>query len=374
MQSNLASIPKLGFGTLRLPLLDPEDQKSVDVEQLKNMVDVFMASGCTYFDTAFVYHGGKAESALKQALVDRYPRDAYTIATKCFAWTAPNKEVAERSLSKSLERLGLDYVDFYLLHNVGGPRTARFDEYGMWDFLKRKKEEGLIRSIGFSMHDDSRALEALLTAHPEIDFVQLQVNYLDWNDPVIESRACMEVARDHGVPVVIMEPARGGLLADLPPHAAEPLRAIDPESSPVSWAYRFCWDLPGVVTVLSGMSTIEQVRENTELYRTRQPLSPDEKTALEACTASLRSMALQPCTNCRYCMESCPQNVQIPEIIALMNLDAMSGNRTFVRNQYSWRVATGPASTCIGCAACEAVCPQQIRIASCMSQAAEMFE
>lgn len=216
MKPELEATPKLGFGCMRLPLLDPADQQSIDLEQFKQMVDVFMEGGGTYFDTAFVYHEGASERALKEALVKRYPRDAYTVATKCLAWAIDSKEEAQSNLATSLKRMGLDYVDFYLLHNVGGARTAKFDEYGMWDFVKQKKEEGLVRHWGFSLHDGPEALDALLDAHPDADFVQLQANYLDWDDPVIQARRCMEVAQRHGVPVVIMEPARGGRLAELP--------------------------------------------------------------------------------------------------------------------------------------------------------------
>ena len=209
MRPEFENTPKLGFGCMRLPLLDPADQQSIDLEQFKQMVDAFIEGGGTYFDTAFVYHEGASEKALKEALVKRYPRDAYTVATKCLAWAAPSAEEAKSNLATSLARMGLDYVDFYLLHNVGGERTAKFDAYGMWDFALDAKERGLIRNVGFSMHDGADALDALLTAHPQMDFVQLQVNYLDWDDPVVEARRCMEVAAKHGVPVVVMEPARG---------------------------------------------------------------------------------------------------------------------------------------------------------------------
>ena len=210
-----------------------------------------MASGNTYFDTAYVYHNGMSEAALKEALVDRYPRDSYTIATKCLAWAQPDAASAKACFDTSLERLGVDYVDYYLLHNLGGKRTARFDEYGLWDYFAQKKAEGKIRYLGFSLHDGASALEGMLSAHPEVDFVQLQVNYLDWEDPVTESRRLMEVASAHGVPVVIMEP-RGGRLCDLPERVASILEEANPARPLSSWAYRFCWNLPGVIAVLSG--------------------------------------------------------------------------------------------------------------------------
>ena len=373
MKPELEATPKLGFGCMRLPLLDPADQQSIDLEQFKQMVDVFMEGGGTYFDTAFVYHEGASERALKEALVKRYPRDAFTVATKCLAWAIDSKEEAQSNLATSLERMGLDYVDFYLLHNVGGARTAKFDEYGMWDFVKQKKEEGLVRHWGFSMHDGPEALDALLDAHPDADFVQLQANYLDWDDPVVQARRCMEVAQRHGVPVVIMEPARGGRLAELPERVAAPLKAAAPDAGLASWAYRFCFNLPNVVTVLSGMSTLDQARENVATFQANRPFAEDEQHALDEAVDVLRSLASVPCTNCRYCVKDCPQGVSIPEIMGLLNLELMTENNEFVKGLYQWQ-APGRASTCIGCGACEAMCPQSIDIIHQLEVAKEHFE
>ena len=373
MKPELEATPKLGFGCMRLPLLDPADQQSIDLEQFKQMVDVFMEGGGTYFDTAFVYHEGASERALKEALVKRYPRDAFTVATKCLAWAIDSKEEAQSNLATSLRRMGLDYVDFYLLHNVGGARTAKFDEYGMWDFVKQKKDEGLVRHWGFSLHDGPEALDALLYAHPDADFVQLQANYLDWDDPVIQARRCMEVAQRHGVPVVIMEPARGGRLAELPERVAAPLKAAAPDASLASWAYRFCFNLPNVVTVLSGMSTLDQARENVATFQTNRPFAEDEQHALDEAVDVLRSLASVPCTNCRYCVKDCPQGVSIPEIMGLLNLELMTENNEFVKGLYQWQ-APGRASTCIGCGACEAMCPQSIDIIHQLEVAKEHFE
>ncbi|MEG0505610.1 MAG: aldo/keto reductase, partial [Raoultibacter sp.] len=179
MNHEFESIPKFGFGCMRLPLTNPDDPTSIDMDEFTAMVDAFIEAGGTYFDTAFVYHLGASEAALKTALVDRYPRDSYTIATKCLAWASPSEEEAKSNLATSLERMGLDYIDFYLLHNVGGDRTAKFDAYGMWEFAQQKKAEGLIKNVGFSIHDGAAALDDLLSQHTDMDFVQLQVNYLD---------------------------------------------------------------------------------------------------------------------------------------------------------------------------------------------------
>ena len=374
MNQEFESIPKFGFGCMRLPLTDPEDQTSIDIDQFKKMVDEFMGAGGTYFDTAHVYHQGASERALKEALVDRYPRDAYTVATKCLAWAIESAEEAKQNLAVSLERLGLDYVDFYLLHNVGGNRTARFDEYGMWDFVQQKKAEGLIKNVGFSIHDGAETLDALLTAHPNMDFVQLQVNYLDWDDPVVEARACMEVAARHGVPVVIMEPVRGGRLADLPERAARILHEAAPDASLASWAYRFCWHLPNVISVLAGMSTLDQVKDNAASFKADKPFTEAEQAALDEAVAALKSVPTVPCTNCRYCAKECPQSVKIPEIMGLLNLELMVEDREFVKGLYSWQAAAGPASTCIECGACEQMCPQSIDIIDQLALAAEHYE
>ena len=374
MKPELEATPKLGFGCMRLPLLDPADQQSIDLAQLEQMVDAFLEGGGTYFDTAFVYHEGESEVALGKALVTRYPRESFTIATKCLAWALPNKEAAQECLDVSLKRLGTDYVDYYLLHNVGGKRTAKFDEYGMWDFAQEQKVAGKIRYVGFSIHDDAECLDRLLTAHPEMDFVQLQVNYLDWDDPKFDAKRLMEVAAAHGKPVIIMEPARGGVLCKLPEDIAGILEEAKPGSTPAEWAYRFCWNLPNVIAVLSGMSTIDQARENLASYRDNKPFDDSERAALEKVMGELRSMASVPCTACGYCIEGCPSHVKIPDIMALLNLEEMTRDREFVKGLYSWQAAEGRASECIRCGACEDMCPQGIGIIEQLERAAEQYE
>lgn len=365
---------KMGFGCMRLPLLDKNDPKSIDMLQFEQMVDAFMEAGNTYFDTAFVYHEGESEVALGKALVTRYPRESFTIATKCLAWALPNKEAAQECLDVSLKRLGTDYVDYYLLHNVGGKRTAKFDEYGMWDFAQEQKVAGKIRYVGFSIHDDAECLDRLLTAHPEMDFVQLQVNYLDWDDPKFDAKRLMEVAAAHGKPVIIMEPARGGVLCKLPEDIAGILEEAKPGSTPAEWAYRFCWNLPNVIAVLSGMSTIDQARENLASYRDNKPFDDSERAALEKVMGELRSMASVPCTACGYCIEGCPSHVKIPDIMALLNLEEMTRDREFVKGLYSWQAAEGRASECIRCGACEDMCPQGIGIIEQLERAAKQYE
>ena len=311
---------------------------------------------------------------LREALVERYPRNAYTLATKCLAWACASKEEAQACLPTSLERLGVDYIDYYLLHNLGGARTVKFDEYDMWNYVAKAKADGLVRHVGFSMHDGPEALEEILTAHPEVDFVQLQVNYLDWDDPVVEARRCMEVAAKHGVPVVIMEPARGGRLVELPQRGAAVLAAADPDASQASWAYRYCLDLPGVLTVLAGASTLEQMRDNMATFQSHTPLTDEERSAIDGAIAALRSVDLIPCTNCGYCVKDCPEGVKIPIAMNLLNLERTTEDNEFVKGLYSWQAAEEPASKCIQCGTCEAMCPQSIDIIDHLAEAVEHFE
>ncbi len=365
---------KMGFGCMRLPLLNEDDPKSIDLPQFEQMVDLFMAAGSTYFDTAFVYHEGESEVALGKALVARYPRDSFTIATKCLAWAMPTKEAAQECLDVSLKRLGTDHVDYFLLHNLGGKRTAKFDEYDMWNYAQQQKAAGKVRYVGLSLHDDAACLDELLTAHPEMDFVQLQVNYLDWDDPHNEAARLMEVARAHGKPVIIMEPARGGRLCNLPDEVGRILTAAKPGSTQAEWAYRFCWNLPNVIAVLSGMSTVEQTRENMASYAANQPFTAEERAALDEAVEKLRTMAAVPCTACNYCVKDCPSGVKIPQIMELLNLEAMTRDHEFVKGLYSWQAAEGRASSCIRCGVCESMCPQRIDIIDQLATAASRYE
>lgn len=374
MTISYEAVAKLGFGAMRLPLTDPDDVTAIDIESVKTMVDEFIARGGTYVDTAFVYHNGASETALREALVERYPREAFTLATKCLAWACASKEEAQACLPTSLERLGVDYIDYYLLHNLGGARTAKFDEYDMWNYVAKAKADGLIRHVGFSMHDGADVLDELLTAHPEVDFVQLQVNYLDWDDPVTQSARCMEVAAKHGVPVIIMEPVRGGRLANLPERGAAVLAEANPEASQASWAYRFCLDLPGVLTVLAGASTLEQMRDNMATFQTHKPLTDAERDAIAEVVAALRSVDLIPCTNCGYCVRDCPEGVKIPVALNLLNLEKTTEDRDFAKGLYSWQAAEGPASKCIQCGTCEAACPQSIPVITRLAEAVDHFE
>ena len=365
------SIPKLGFGLMRLPRLD--DGETIDIEQTKQMVDLFLEAGGTYFDTARAY--GESESAIRQALLERYPRESFQLATKNAAWIGPKSyEDARKDFEISLENTGAGYFDFYLIHNTGGPRTAVFDKFEMWDFVKQLKADGKVRHIGFSHHDNAEKLDEIMTAHPEMEFVQLQVNYADWDNANTQSRKCVEVAQKHGLPIVIMEPVRGGALATPPEPVAEVLRTANANRSFPDWALRFAFGTPNLITVLSGMSSIQQMQENLETWRTYEPLTDAELATLRLAKEKLDELLDNPCTNCQYCMKSCPMDIRIAPIMEALNRAGMYGTANG-KNWFGFQTAAGgKASECIQCFQCEAACPQHIEIVGKLQRAAELFE
>ena len=354
-------IKKLGFGLMRLPKLD---ENTIDVEQTKKMVDMFMDAGFTYFDTAWAYAG--SEDAIRQALVERYPRESYQLATKNAAWiNCKTKEEAYAQFDTSLKQTGAGYFDFYLLHNLGETRTDFFDKFNMWNWVQEKKKEGLIKHVGFSFHSTPEELEAILTAHPEMEFVQLQINYADWDNPAIQSRGCYEVARKHGKPVIIMEPVKGGMLATPPESVAKILKDAEPDSSVASWAVRFAANLEGVITVLSGMSNIEQMQDNLSYMKDFTGLTNAQKATLDKAQEELKRIPLIPCTTCNYCAKVCPMEIGISGSFTAMNYLTLYGDKANALRQENWLVGGHKrkrANECVKCGKCEAVCPQHIAI------------
>lgn len=354
-------IKKLGFGLMRLPKLD---ENTIDVEQTKQMVDMFMDAGFTYFDTAWAYAG--SEDAIRQALVERYPRESFQLATKNAAWiNCKTKEEAHAQFETSLKQTGAGYFDFYLLHNLGESRTGFFDRFDLWNWLQEKKQEGLIEHLGFSFHSTPEELEAILTAHPEMEFVQLQINYADWENPAIQSRACYEVARKHGKPVIIMEPVKGGMLATPPESVAKILKDAEPDSSVASWAIRFAASLDGVITVLSGMSNVAQMQDNLSYMKDFTGLTEAQKETLKKAQEELNRIPLIPCTTCNYCAKVCPMEIGISGSFTAMNYLTLYGDKASALHQENWLVDSHGrkrADQCIKCGKCEAVCPQHIAI------------
>lgn len=364
-------IKKLGFGLMRLP----KTSEAIDVEQTKQMVDLFMDAGFTYFDTAWAYAG--SEDAIREALVERYPRESFQLATKAAPWIGcESREDAVAQLETSLKQTGAGYFDFYLLHNLGEFRTHFFDQWGMWDWIAEKKVEGVIRHAGFSFHSTPEELDELLSAHPEMEFVQLQINYADWDNPAVQSRRCYEVARKHHKPVIIMEPVKGGMLANPPEQVASVLKAAEPNSSVASWAIRFAASLPGVITVLSGMSDVAQMQDNLSYMRTFETLTDAQRATIERAQHELAKIPLIPCTRCNYCAKVCPNEIGISGTFTAMNMHTLYGDLETAKKERTWQVdrhGKRPADDCIKCGRCEQACPQHIKIRDELARSIELF-
>ena len=348
---------KLGFGLMRMPLLDPNDSSAVDVEQVKQMVDLFMEKGFTYFDTAWMYNGFASENVAKEALVDRYPRESFTLATKL-----------HNGFFSSLE--GRDEEESSYPH---------YEKFDCFDWLLEKKAAGLVRHVGFSYHDNPQLLDEILTKHPEMEFVQLQINYLDWESEWIQSRACYEVAQRHGKPVVVMEPIKGGTLANVPAEGEALLRALDPELSIASWAIRFVASLPGVMCVLSGMSNLAQMQDNLSYMDDFKPLTEAERDACFKVAEIINDQTAIACTACHYCTDGCPMHICIPEYFSLYNEDMRDDleHKGWTINFTNYDKLTeefGRASECIACGQCEAMCPQHLPIIETLEKVAAHFE
>ena len=368
-----ANPPKLGFGLMRLP--KGKDGK-IDVEQVKEMVDKFMAAGLTYFDTAYVYDGGDSECAAKAALVDRYPRESYTLATKLCAWMgAHDEKSAKQQFYTSLERTGAGYFDYYLLHALQAGNYKKYDEYRIWDFVKEQKEKGLIKHWGFSFHATPEILDEVLTKHPDAEFVQLQINYADWENPAVTARANYEVARKHGKSIVVMEPIKGGALANPIPAVQDIFRSVAPNASFASWAIRYAASLDGIITVLSGMSNVEQMEDNLSYMKDFKPLNEVERAAIQKAQEAINGVKSIPCTACHYCTAGCPKHIPIPEIFAARNKQLLWGQMEEGKADYAKAVETGgKASDCIACGQCVRACPQQLTVIDYLKDCAAQFD
>ncbi|WP_343208952.1 aldo/keto reductase [Anaerolentibacter hominis] len=370
--ANLGSgIGKLGFGLMRLPMIG----NKVDIEQSKVMVDHFMEKGFTYFDTAFGYLEGQSEKAAKEILVSRYPRESFQLVTKLPIWMVDEPAGMQKVFDTQRERTGVEYFDFYLLHSLSSEKLDKLDKFGAWDFMKELKAKGLAKHIGFSFHDTAKLLDRLLTEHPEMEFVQLQINYADWDNSIVQSRECYEVARKHGKSVTIMEPVKGGSLAALPEEIEAIFKKADPAASIPSWAIRFAASLDGVITVLSGMSSIEQMDDNLSYMTDFKPLTEEERTVIGSVVEELKKVPSVPCTSCRYCMEECPQGIVIPLIFSAFNNYNLLHNFALTKRNYDWETRDGgTANKCIQCGACEAICPQHIKVIDKLKEASAVFD
>lgn len=369
---------KLGFGLMRLPSLDPNDSSKIDIEQTKQMVDTFLERGFTYFDTAWMYCGFASENAAKEALVNRHPRESYTLATKLHSGFIQNKEDRDRIFNEQLEKTGVSYFDYYLLHDINTHSIETYNRLDCFNWLIEKKKQGLVKTIGFSFHDGPELLEEVLTNHPEFEFVQLQINYLDWDSVGVQSRKCYEVATKFNKPVIVMEPVKGGTLANVPEEVSTMFKTYSPKMSIPSWAIRFVASLDNVMMVLSGMSTLEQVIDNTDYMMDFKALNDEEYQLINQAVEMINSTIAIPCTGCSYCTDGCPMKIAIPKYFSLYNADLQEVEEkgwTPQGEYYNNLTKTfGKASECIGCGQCENVCPQHLAIIEGLQKVAAHFE
>lgn len=367
---------KLGFGLMRLPLTDANDKGSIDIEALKEMVDTFMEQGFTYFDTAWMYCAFKSENAVKEALTDRYPRDRYTLTTKLHASYLKTKEDRDRIFEEQRQKTGVDYFDYYLIHAIDQELYSIYSEMDCFNWLIEKKKQGFVKHIGFSYHDSAEFLDQVLTEHPEMEFVQLQMNYLDWESAEVQSRKCYEVASKHGKPVIVMEPVKGGTLADVPAEVRESFAAYHPDLSVPSWAIRFVASLDNVAMVLSGMSNMEQLMDNISYMKEFVPMNAEETELVHKAAEMIKDSIAIPCTGCSYCTEGCPMQIAIPDLFRVYN-KSKRGEITDVEANEEYRQLTesgGKARECLACGQCQVACPQHLEIINYLKDVAKCME
>lgn len=368
----MENIKKLGFGLMRLP----QKNDTIDIEETARCADLFLSRGFKYFDTAYVYDG--SEEAFRDAIGSRHPRESYYLANKMPMWLVHDVADLDRIFNESLTRCAVNYFDYYLLHSLKGNEKEHsvLAKYDAWGWLARKKEEGLVRHIGFSYHGKADELDKILTEHPEIEFVQLQINYVDWDNNTIQSRLNWETARRHGKDIIIMEPVKGGSLVTMPDNIRNIFLESNNESSVASWAVRFAASLDGVIVVLSGMSNYEQTDDNTSYMQNFIPISESEHGVIKHAREEIAKIPIIPCTSCRYCVPECPMKIDIPEVITTLNTYKVYGNLPAQKRHYTQGVikGKGKASQCIICNNCQAHCPQNLSISEHMTEAAKIFE
>lgn len=359
-----------GFGCMRLPM----NGDQVDIAETTRMVDEFLAQGFNYFDTAHGYIGGKSELALKECLTSRYPREAYSLTDKLTDSYFKTEADIRPFFESQLEACGVDYFDFYLMHAQNADNFKKFKACRAYETAFALKAEGRIRHVGLSFHDRAEVLDQILTEYPQIEVVQIQFNYLDYDDIAVQSRKCYEVCRKHGKPVLVMEPVKGGSLVNLPDDAKKIFDDLH-GGSPASYAIRFAAGFPGMMMVLSGMSDLEQMKDNLSYMRDFKPLNETELAAVNKVQEIFHKMNMIPCTACRYCVEGCPKQISIPDLFAIMNIKQL--HHDWNADYYYEEVHTAPgrrASDCLKCGKCEKICPQHLPIRKLLEEVAKEFD
>lgn len=363
---------KFGFGCMRLPLLESGE---VDTELFSKMVDKFIDEGFNYFDTAHGYVGGKSETALRECLTSRYPREKYILTDKLSTHHFSKEEEIRPLFESELAACGVDYFDFYLMHAQDANIFAKFKKCRAYETALQFKEEGKIKHFGISFHDRAAVLEQILTEYPQIEVVQIQFNYADYEDPSVESRKVYEVCEKHGKPVIVMEPVKGGSLVTLPEEAQKVLDGLGSNMSNASYAIRFAAGFDNIMMVLSGMGNMEMVEDNTSYMKDFKPLSVEERAAVDKVTEIFRAQNLIPCTACRYCMEECPKGIHIPDMFALLNAKKCFGNwnTDYYYNNIHTTEGTH-ARDCLKCGKCEKICPQHLEIRKLLEDVSAEFD
>lgn len=359
-----------GFGCMRLPMKG----KEVDQAEFSRMVDTYIAAGFNYFDTARVYLGGKSETAIRECIAKRYPREAFVLADKLSASLFNSREEIRPLFEKQLESCGVEYFDFYLMHSQNRDVFEKYKRCHAYEQAFELKKEGKVRHVGLSFHDKADVLEDILKQYPQVEFVQIQLNYLDYDDPAVQGRQCYEVCRKYNKPVIVMEPVKGGSLVNLPDDAAQVLKSLK-GGSPASYAIRFAAGFDGIFMVLSGMSNMEQMQDNISFMQDFRPLDKRETEAVKKVCGIYQSKRLIPCTACRYCIDGCPKQIDIPNLFSCLNAKKLHND--WNADYYYSDVCTvnnGKASDCIGCGKCERSCPQHLPIRALLKDVAKEFE
>lgn len=367
---------KFGFGCMRLPTTDENDATSIDQELFNKMVDIYMEKGFNYYDTSYAYHNGTSEIAIRKAVVERYPRESFEICDKIPTWALTSKEDNEKFVNEMLERLGIDYFDVLFIHNINTPWLKLAEKYDSFEYIKKMKEEGIAKKIGFSFHDHASLLEKVLDKYGEIiDVVQLELNYLDWEDKSIESHKCYDLCVKHDLDVYVMEPLKGGVLVNQPEKINNEFKKFNPDKSIASFALRFCASLEHVKMVLCGMNKIEDLIDNCDTFENFEIISDEEKEFLEKMTETLKENLAVPCSDCGYCIEECPEEIPIPEYFKLYNTSKNQPQSNIYRLYFDkLENEDVPARNCTYCGTCIDFCTQKIDIPEELEKVCEHFK